>query len=230
MLTQMTANKGIRNFGERAVAAILKECGQLNKLSVFGSLDPDSLSHEEKRKALRAIILIKQKRCGKIKARTCADGRPQRSYVPRDEAASPTVSMEALLTTLAIDAKEKRDVAVFDVPSAYLHAEMPASKKVLIKLEDKFVDIMCQVNPRYLPYVRTENGKKVLSSVSSRLSMDALDQPSYGITPTRLCYRRWISSSTESTRVSLTRLSTASNAPLHGMSMTIKFHMEIRRS
>ena len=162
MLTQMTANKGIKNFGERAVAAILKEYGQLNKLSVFGSLDPDSLSHEEKRKALRAINLIKQKRCGKIKARTCADGRPQRSYVPRDEAASPTVSMEALLTTLAIDAKEKRDVAVFDVPSAYLHAEMPASKKVLIKLEDKFVDIMCQVNPRYLPYVRTENKKKVL--------------------------------------------------------------------
>ena len=72
------------------------------------------------------------------------------------------MSMEALLTTLTIDANEKRDVAVFDVPSAYLHAEMPASKKVLMKLEDKFVDIMCQVSPKYLPYVRMENGKKVL--------------------------------------------------------------------
>ena len=162
MLTQMTANRGIKNFGEKAVAAILKEYDQLNKLNVFGSLNPDSLSREEKRKALRAINLIKQKRCGRIKARTCADGRPQRSYVPRDEAASPTVSMEALLTTLTIDAKEKRDVAVFDVPSAYLHAEMPASKKVTMKLEDKFVNIMCNVSPKYLPYVRMENGKKVL--------------------------------------------------------------------
>jgi len=31
-----------------------------------------------------------------------------------------------------------------------------------MKLEDKFVDIMCQVHPKGLPYVRTENGKKVL--------------------------------------------------------------------
>jgi len=70
MLTQMTTNRGIKNFVEKAVAAILKKYVQLNKLNVFGSLNPDSISHEGKRKALRAINLIKQKRCGRTKART----------------------------------------------------------------------------------------------------------------------------------------------------------------
>ena len=63
--------------------------------------------------------------------------------------------MEALIATLVIGAKEKRDVTIFDVPGAYLHADMPKEKFVLLKLEDEFVRIMCDVNPNYLPFVRT---------------------------------------------------------------------------
>ena len=44
----------------------------------------------------------------------------------------------------------------------YLHAELPATKRVLLKLNGTFVDIMCKVNPQYLKYVSYENGKKVL--------------------------------------------------------------------
>jgi len=77
VLTQMTANKGIKNFGEKAIAAaiaaILRQYDQLNKLNVFGSLDPDGLNNEKKRKALRAINLIKQKRCFKT---SCLYGIP----------------------------------------------------------------------------------------------------------------------------------------------------------
>jgi len=39
---------------------------------------------------------------------------------------------------------------------------MPEDKKILLKLRGKFADIMCSVNPEYKPYVRTENGEKVL--------------------------------------------------------------------
>ena len=35
----------------------------------------------------------------------------------------PTVSTESPMMTLVIDATEKRDVAIFDVPGAVLHAE-----------------------------------------------------------------------------------------------------------
>ena len=82
MFTQMTAAKGIKLFGERAIAAMFKEYNQLNDMGVFGIVNPDSLSVEQKKKALRAINLIKEKRCGRIKGRTVADGRPQRSYIP----------------------------------------------------------------------------------------------------------------------------------------------------
>ena len=64
--------------------------------------------------------------------------------------------------TLCIDAHENRDVAVFDVPGAYLNAYMPDDKFLLIKFSDKFVDIMCDVNPELVEDVRIENGKKVL--------------------------------------------------------------------
>jgi hypothetical protein len=141
---------------------MFKEYNQLNDMKVFGSVNPDTLTKTQKGKALHAINLIKEKRCGRIKGRTCADGRPQRAYVPREEATSPTVSMEALMATLVIDAKEQRDVAIFDVPGAYLHADMPKEKFVLLKLEGEFVNIMCDVNPQYTHFVRTENGKKVL--------------------------------------------------------------------
>jgi KUP system potassium uptake protein len=162
MFAQMSAAKGIKLFGERAVAAMFKEYNQLHDMSVFGKVDPDTLTHEQKKKALRAINLIKEKRCGKIKGRTVADGRPQRDYIPREEATSPTVSTESLMASLVIDAFEGRDVAIFDIPGAYLNADMPDDKFVLLKLEGEFVHVMCEVNPEYKEDVRQEHGKPVL--------------------------------------------------------------------
>ena len=162
VLNQMTATKGLKMFGERAVAAMFKEYKQLDDMKVLGKINPESLSANDKRQALRAINLIKEKRCGKIKGRTCADGRPQRAYTQREDASSPTIFLESLMASLLIDAHEERDVAIFDVPGAYLHAELPPDKFVLLKIEGAFVDIMCDVNPEYLEDVRIENGKKVL--------------------------------------------------------------------
>jgi len=46
-----------------------------------------------------------------------------------------------VVTTL-IDAVEYRDVAIFDVPSAFLQASFPEDKFVVVKIEGKFVDII----------------------------------------------------------------------------------------
>ena len=98
-----------------------------------------------------------------MKGRTCAaDGSSQRKYVPREEASSPTLSLEALVGILLINAYEERDTAIFDVPGAYLHAKIPDDKFAILKIEGEFVDIMCDVNPEYKDDVRYENGKKVL--------------------------------------------------------------------
>ena len=81
---------------------------------------------------------------------------------PREEARSPTLSLEALIMSLKIGAHERRKVTVFDVPGAYLHTDLPKDKFVLLMLEDKFVDIMCSINPEYSVHVRTEGGRKFL--------------------------------------------------------------------
>ena len=98
--------------------------------------------------------------CGKMKGRTCADHRKQRKYVSREETTSPTISTEALLATAIIDTYEQRNVAVFNIPGTYLHADY--NEFILLKLEGHFVDIMCQVNSDFEQYARYENGKKVL--------------------------------------------------------------------
>ena len=74
--------------------------------------------------------------------------------------ASPTASLESIMTTLMIDAYEGRDVAVSDVPGAYLHAEFPKDKKVVLKLTGVFADIMCEVNPTYEKDIIYETGKR----------------------------------------------------------------------
>ena len=166
---QMSAKAGIKKFGDRAVAAMLSEYKQLNTGAmpgkpVFGTIDPATLTNEEKRRALEAVNLIKKKRCGKIKGRTCANGSKQKRYLKHGETiSSPTVSLEAIIGTLLIDVKEGRDVAIFDVPGAFLQAEMPAEKKLLMVFRDEFVDIMCEVNPEYKKYVTTDrNGNRIL--------------------------------------------------------------------
>jgi hypothetical protein len=64
------------------------------------------------------------KSCGTIQDRGCADGRKQRAFITKEDATFPTVFMEKFFITAVIDALEGREVAVVDVPGAYVQAEM----------------------------------------------------------------------------------------------------------
>ena len=162
LLNQMTAKKGIKEFGDRAIAAIVKEFGQLDQKGVFDPVYKSDLTNEQVDQALRSITLIKEKRCGKVIGRTVADGRAQRKYVAPEDVHSPTVSIEGLLLTLAVDAKEGRHVATADVEGAYLHADM--DEVVHMVFEGEMVDYMVQADPKkYGPYVHQNKfGKKKL--------------------------------------------------------------------
>ena len=69
--------------------------------------------------------------------------------------------LESIVLTLVIEALEERDVAVVDVPGAYLHAELE-DETVLLVLRDELVDIMCEVSSEYKRYVEYRKGKKIL--------------------------------------------------------------------
>ena len=150
-MTQMTATAGIKKHGECAVEALLMEFCQLDNREVFNGLMASAFTPTQRKEALRAVNLIKEKRDGKLKGRTCADGRPQRSFYSKEQTSSPTVSTDALMMSMMIDAREKRDVATADVVGAYLNADMPDF--VVLKLVGSAVDIMCKVNVKYKKFV-----------------------------------------------------------------------------
>ncbi|MGL4350555.1 MAG: reverse transcriptase domain-containing protein, partial [Plesiomonas shigelloides] len=160
-MQQVSMKKGIKLFGEKGTAAVETELQQLHDRKVMEPVDGKKLSWEEKRKALPYLMFLKDKRDGKVKARGCADGRKQRVYTAKEEASSPTVSIESILLTCVIDAEEERDVATADIPGAFMQADM--DEVVYMRLEGTMVDLLLKIDPdRYGPWVFYENGKKVL--------------------------------------------------------------------
>ena len=166
----MSAHKGIKLFEERAIAAMMKELKQLNDGDIPGNpvIEPipfEELSNQDKREALEAVNIIAEKCTGKIKGRMCANGSRQQKYLKDGENfASPTASLESIMTTLVIDTQEGRGIAIANVPGAYLHAKFPNDKKVILQMTDIFVDIMCEINEEYkdhIIYQINRRGKRV---------------------------------------------------------------------
>ena len=161
MLTQMCAKRGIKLYGDKAISAIVKEFSQLDDLDVFQPMYSKQLTKEQMAKALRSITVIKAKRCGRTKGRTVADGRPQRSYVPREDSSSPTVGTESLFLSLVIDAYEGRHIVTADIAGAFLHATI--DDFVLVRIEGPMVLYLVRANPKkYAAYVEFENGRRVI--------------------------------------------------------------------
>jgi len=120
------------------------------------------MTYKERKKALQYLMFLKEKRDGTIKAKGCADGRSQREYTTKAEASSPTVSLEAMMMSCAIDAKEGRHVAVTDIPGAFLHADMEDDVHML--LEGTIAELIVKLNPTlYRKYIwENRQGKPML--------------------------------------------------------------------
>ena len=75
LLTQYSTNKGIKIFETKVTDSVETELRQLHDRKVIKPVLPEELSKEQKWKSLAYLMFIKEKRCGKIKGRGCADGR-----------------------------------------------------------------------------------------------------------------------------------------------------------
>ena len=69
-------------------------------------------------------MILKLKRDGKIKGHTVAGGNKQRDFISKEEASSPTVDTEYVMLTVLIEAQENRDVAVMDIPNAFIQTKV----------------------------------------------------------------------------------------------------------
>ena len=159
-MTQLSLKQGLRAWKDKAVEAVRKEMQQMHDKKVYDPVDHTTMTRQEKLAALRSIIFLKQKRCGRIKARVCADGRPQRKLYEKQDAASPTVKTESVLLTCVQEAEENRDVCVADIPGAFLNAFL--KEVVHMKLEGVLAEALVSIAPDvYGPMVFT-NDKGIL--------------------------------------------------------------------
>ena len=155
-------NQAIKKFGDDGYQAVFKEFKQLHERECFKPVDVNTLSREERKRALESLAFVTQKRDGTVKGRTCANGSKQRQWMSKEDTSSPTVSLEAVLLTCTIEAKEEREVAVVDVPNAFIQTEYEG-EKVHIKVKGKLAEILLAAAPEtYKPYVTYENGIMVI--------------------------------------------------------------------
>ena len=152
------------------------------------------MTAEEKKKAMESLIFLTEKRDGRLKARTVANGSVQRRWMEREDTASPTTALESVLLTATIDAMEQRDVATVDIPNAFIQTEVPQVKdqeRIILKIRGRLVDILEQIDPAtYEPFVQYQNGDKILYCIVLKAI--------YGmLTSALLFYKQWRSDLTK---------------------------------
>jgi hypothetical protein len=113
-------------------------------------------------KVLLSLLFLKEKQTGDVKGQACINGVPQRAYIPKEEAALPTVSTELTFITASIAAREKRKVRCYNVPSTFVNTDM--DEDVLMVLKGELAEMMIQIALQvYRKYVMVDRkGMKIL--------------------------------------------------------------------
>jgi hypothetical protein len=103
---------------------------QLHERAVFKPFQVDDMPQIERKRAMENLIFLIEKRDGRVKARTCANGSTQCTYMECDDAASPTAMTESILITATIDAKQKHDVMTTNILNAFVQTNVDKKNQV----------------------------------------------------------------------------------------------------
>jgi hypothetical protein len=107
----------MKEFGELSFEATMKELDDnLIGMEAVRMLKPNEVNKNVWSDALSYLMFLKRKRDGTVKARGCADGRPQREYITKDESSSPTVSIYPLMASCLMDGIDDCKVVTCDIP------------------------------------------------------------------------------------------------------------------
>jgi hypothetical protein len=120
IMTQLSLKASFKEWGEEALMAAQSEMKQLHFRNTFKPKHWRELSQVQRQTVFDSHMFLKQKRDGNIKGRSVAGGNKQRDYISKEDASSPTVATESVLLSCIIDAEEERDVAVVDIPNAFV--------------------------------------------------------------------------------------------------------------
>jgi hypothetical protein len=164
---QYMVQRGLKKFGQKGADAATKEMDQLHRRNCFTPIDVASMTQEERRKTVEALMFLTEKRDKTIKGRMVYNGKPTREWMSREDSTSPTAALESIMLTAIVDAKEGRDVMTCDIPNAFIQTKLPniedCEERVIMKITGVLVDLLVDISPEvYAPYVVTDKHKRVL--------------------------------------------------------------------
>jgi hypothetical protein len=134
----------------------------MHDMEVFHPVTRDSLTKEARIKAFASLLFLKEKRGHSVKGRMCTDGQKQTGNWTKQDTTSPTVLMEAVFITAVINAYEGHDIACFDIPGTFLHAD--SDEDITMILKGRLAELMVQVAPNlYRKYISVDRkGRAIL--------------------------------------------------------------------
>ena len=222
IMTQLSLKRGLQEWGDDGYLAAEAEMKQLHFRNTFKPKHWKDLSAVQRQTILESHMFLKEKRDGSIKGRTVAGGNKQRDYISKEDASSPTVATESVLLTCIIDAEEDRDVAVIDIPNAFIQTRIEDEKDMaIIKLRGVLVDILLDIAPDvYKPYATKD--KKGVSQLIVQCQ-NAL----YGtMIASLLYYRKFTKSLTDNGYEINPYDPCVANKMIDGKQMTIAYHVD----
>jgi hypothetical protein len=120
IMAQFLMKAGLMRFKERSKEALSKELSQLHFRDTFKPIYPKDLNEEERQQVLESHVFLKEKRDTTVKGHMVTGGNKQPGTINKQDASFPTAALESVLLTAVINAKERQDVAVIDIPKAFV--------------------------------------------------------------------------------------------------------------
>jgi hypothetical protein len=144
----------------------------------------------------------------------CADGWKQREDWTKQETTSPIVSTEAVFITAVIDAHKEHDVACFDIPGAFLCADL--DKDITMILKSRLAELIVKVAPNlYMKYISVDAKGSAILYVKMQKAI-------YGLLRSALLFYKKLVSDRESTGFKLNPYDPCvANKTVNGTQMTV---------
>ena len=159
-MTQLSRKAGLKIWVTKGYQAVSNELSQIHLRDTFRPIYPTTLSNYDYDKVLESHLFLKQKRDQKIKGQMVNGGNKKRDHIDKTDATSPTADLEYVLLTATINAKEGRDVAIVDIPNAFVTTRIEKKDDIAtIRLRGKLAELMVATTPEIYKKYITVNRK-----------------------------------------------------------------------
>jgi hypothetical protein len=149
----------------------------------------------------------------------CANGCKQKGDWMKQQSTLPTVATESVFITAVIDVHVGQDVACFDIPGAFLHADL--DEDITMVLKGRLAELMVQVAPNlYRKYISVNRKGKAILYMKMQKAM-------YGLLRSALLFYRKLVEDLESNGFKLNPYDPCvANKTVNGKQMTVSWHMD----